>query len=76
MYGRQTKVWVYMIGAGVVLMAVSLVSATRLVCSTNQTLQQWAISGKGGTPVPGVQGCHIANSLAMFVFFPMGSPLC
>ncbi|KAJ7245612.1 hypothetical protein B0H12DRAFT_1235734 [Mycena haematopus] len=46
LYGRQTKVWVYMLGAGAILMGVSL----------------WAISGNGGTPVDGVVGCHIANS--------------
>ncbi|KAJ6571446.1 hypothetical protein B0H19DRAFT_937511, partial [Mycena capillaripes] len=50
LYGRQTKVWVYMLGAGACLMAISL----------------WAVSGKGGTPVPGVEGCHIANSEEMF----------
>ncbi|KAJ7895521.1 hypothetical protein B0H14DRAFT_2680664 [Mycena olivaceomarginata] len=46
LYGRKTKVWVYMLGAGAVLMGVSL----------------WAISGNGGIPVPDVVGCHIANS--------------
>ncbi|KAF8193216.1 hypothetical protein K438DRAFT_846056 [Mycena galopus ATCC 62051] len=46
LYGRQTKVLVYMLGAGAVLMGFSL----------------WAISGTGGTPVHGVVGCHIANS--------------
>ncbi|KAJ7135647.1 amino acid permease-domain-containing protein [Mycena epipterygia] len=43
---RETKVWIYMLGAGGILIAVSL----------------WAISGNGGMPVPGVDGCHIANS--------------
>ncbi|KAJ7115060.1 hypothetical protein C8R43DRAFT_124672 [Mycena crocata] len=43
---RDTRVWMYMLGAGGILMAVSM----------------WAISGKGGIPVPGVEGCHIANS--------------
>ncbi|KAF7350225.1 hypothetical protein MVEN_01325800 [Mycena venus] len=46
LYGRRTKVGVYMLGAGLTGLAISL----------------WAISGKGGTPVPGVEGCHIANS--------------
>ncbi|KAJ6484504.1 hypothetical protein C8R47DRAFT_556678 [Mycena vitilis] len=46
LYGRQKKVWAYMLGAGAFLMGVSL----------------WAISGNGGRPVPGVNGCHISNS--------------
>ncbi|KAJ6476891.1 hypothetical protein C8R45DRAFT_1008164 [Mycena sanguinolenta] len=49
LYRRQTKVLVYMLGAGAVLMGISL----------------WAISGKGGIPVHGVVGCHIANSQAI-----------
>ncbi|KAJ6449598.1 hypothetical protein C8R47DRAFT_1230585 [Mycena vitilis] len=46
LYGRQKKVWAYMLGAGAFLMGASL----------------WAISGNGGRPVPGVNGCHISNS--------------
>ncbi|KAJ7466832.1 hypothetical protein B0H11DRAFT_55530 [Mycena galericulata] len=46
LYGRETRLWMYMSAFAVVLLAVSL----------------WAINGQGGDPVPNVMGCHIANS--------------
>ncbi|KAJ7488060.1 hypothetical protein FB451DRAFT_1226335 [Mycena latifolia] len=46
LYGRRSRIWMYMVAAAACLLAISL----------------WAISGQGGTPVPEVEGCHIANS--------------
>ncbi|KAJ6627622.1 hypothetical protein B0H10DRAFT_355111 [Mycena sp. CBHHK59/15] len=46
LYDRDRRVWIYMLGAGIVLIAVSC----------------WAISGERGIPQPDVVGCHIANS--------------
>ncbi|KAJ7690952.1 hypothetical protein B0H17DRAFT_1063763 [Mycena rosella] len=49
LYGRYSKVWMGMVVAAFGLLVASL----------------WAISGQGGTPVPNVQGCHIANSQSL-----------
>ncbi|KAJ6613172.1 hypothetical protein B0H10DRAFT_2049797 [Mycena sp. CBHHK59/15] len=46
LYGRDKRVYIYLLGTGIVLLVVSV----------------WAISGKGGVPQPDAVGCHIATS--------------
>ncbi|KAJ7206854.1 hypothetical protein GGX14DRAFT_637094 [Mycena pura] len=45
LYGRASRLWMYMLGMAACLFVLSI----------------WSISGYEGVPVPGVEGCHVAN---------------